>query len=570
VRLCKCCRAAIICAGLLPGALLSAPPEVPTSAPDVVRYMAEELQRSADRLGLPGYQAPYFISYLLTDSWSCQISASFGAITSRSGKPEHSRTAYVEVRVGDYEKDSSGGDDWWAPQMGVGLPIEDRWEGLRAFFWLLTDNRYKAALEGYLSRLAEEVNKVEDEEAPADFSPSDPVVLLGEHVALELDWEEQAQQLREVTALFRDREWISGSRGYLWSYAADRYYCSTDGVLFADGATYHYLYLTISSHAKDGAEVTSERVFSRTAIADLPSTAELTTTARQMIDELDMLRHAEEMKPYAGPAVLDWDISSVLFHEAIGHRLEGERQRDDEQGKTFSDKVGERIIPEFLSIYDDPTLVEWDGVGLFGHYAFDDEGIAAQRANLVENGVLRGYLLSRTPIKGFDRSNGHGRCDGMREPRARMANIVVESSKAVSRDRLKEMLLAECKRQGKPYGLFMKGVVGGHTNTNVNWFQAFSGTPRLVFRVDAETGEETLVRGVEILGTPISAANRVVATSDEVGVFNGFCGAESGQVPHSLVAPACLVSEIEVQRSAIDKGRPPILPPPYLDNPAAE
>jgi TldD protein len=202
---------------------------------------------------------------------------------------------------------------------------------------------------------------------------------------------------------------------------------------------------------------------------------------------------------------------------------------------------------------------------LNGYYAFDDQGVPAQRTVLVEDGVLRTFLLSRKPVKPFARSNGHGRSQGVNQPVARMGNLVVSSKKRVSMAELTRLLVEEAKRQGKPYGLIIQDITGGNTNTLSYGYQAFKGTPRLAYRVDVVTGKQELVRGIELIGTPLTSVNKLVATGDEVKVFNGFCGAESGYVPVSTVAPAALISEIELQRVARANERSPILPAPWTE-----
>jgi predicted Zn-dependent protease len=191
--------------------------------------------------------------------------------------------------------------------------------------------------------------------------------------------------------------------------------------------------------------------------------------------------------------------------------------------------------------------------------------VVARPVTLVENGILRDYLKSRTPIAGSPRSNGHGRAEGTADPMGRMANLFVRSKRRMPVEQLKKMMLDEVRKQGKPFGLIIRDITGGSTNTTNYGYQAFKGQPRLVYRVDAKTGEETLVRGVEMVGTPLTTVSRIVATSDTEGVFNGFCGAESGFVPVSTVAPAVLMSEIELQRTQKTAERPPLLPPPWHD-----
>ena len=267
--------------------------------------------------------------------------------------------------------------------------------------------------------------------------------------------------------------------------------------------------------------------------------------------------------PYTGPALLMEEAAGVFFHETVGHRLEGERQNDEKEGRTFKGQVGKTVLPEFISVIDDPTTKAAAGVSLNGYYQFDDEGVATRPVTLIYKGVLRDYIKSRTPITGSLHSNGHGRAEGVAQPMGRMGNLFVRSTKKVPIDKLKQMLLDEVRKQGKPYGLIIRDITGGSTNTSNFGYQAFKGMPRLVYRVDAKTGAETLVRGVEMVGTPLTTVSRIVATSDTEGVFNGYCGAESGFVPVSTVAPAVLMSEIELQRSEKNLERAPILPAPW-------
>jgi len=276
----------------------------------------------------------------------------------------------------------------------------------------------------------------------------------------------------------------------------------------------------------------------------------------------------QAIDPYTGPAILESEAAGVLFHEAVGHRLEGERLDDDKEGQTFQGQVGQLVLPPFLTVIDDPTLASAAGTPLNGTYAYDDQGVPGQRTVLVDQGRLVGFLLSRRPVKPFTHSNGHGRSQGLRPAMARMANLVVESSRRLGPAELKQQLMAEARRQGKPYGLVIRDITGGNTNTQSWGYQAFKGTPRLVYRVDAQTGAETLVRGVELVGTPLASINRILATGDTPRVFNGFCGAESGYVPTATVAPAVLVGELELQRVAKALERPQVLPSPW-QGPAA-
>jgi TldD protein len=274
------------------------------------------------------------------------------------------------------------------------------------------------------------------------------------------------------------------------------------------------------------------------------------------------LLRAPEAEPFAGPAIFSGRAAGVFFHEIFGHRIEGHRQKDEAEGQTFTKSVGTQVLPVFLSVVFDPTRRKAGGIDLNGWYDFDDEGVRARPVTSVDKGVLKTFLMSRSPIRGFDNSNGHGRRQPGLEVVSRQSNLIVESAKAVPAAELRRMLLAEVKRQSKPYGLFFREVTGGFTTTQRAGLQAFKVVPVIVYRVYADGRPDELVRGADIVGTPLASFSRILATSDTVEVFNGYCGAESGSVPVSAVSPAILVSEIEIEKKAKSQDRPPLLPEP--------
>jgi predicted Zn-dependent protease len=299
----------------------------------------------------------------------------------------------------------------------------------------------------------------------------------------------------------------------------------------------------------------------------LPDQKTLTGKTLAMAKNLEALREAPITEPFDGPAILSGRASAVFFHEVLGHRLEGQRQRGDDEGQTFTKLLGKQILPPFLSVTDDPTLADFHGTSLSGHYSYDDEGQPARRVDLIRNGVLDTFLMSRLPIAGFSSSNGHGRAEVGHMPTGRQGNLIVSSSKTVSDAELRDMLKAEAKKQGKAYGLYFEDISSGFAVTTRRSPQAFQVIPLVVYRVYVDGRPDELVRGVSIVGPPQAALTRILATSDHQDVFNGICGAESGSIPVSAVAPAMLVSEIETQRQAQGTTRPPILPPPPADEP---
>jgi predicted Zn-dependent protease len=323
------------------------------------------------------------------------------------------------------------------------------------------------------------------------------------------------------------------------------------------------------TRADDGMDLMRVETFQAASPNQLPSEAELKAKVNRIADDLKALREAPVAEPYAGPALLSGRAAAVFFHEVLGHRLEGHRQRGDTEGQTFTKKVNQLVLPAFLTVTDDPTMKQINGVGLAGTYAYDDEGVPAEKVIAVQNGILKSFLMSRAPITDFAQSNGHGRRQSGLMPVGRQGNLIVTSTNTVKDSELKQKLIEEIKKQGKPYGLYFEDIQGGFTLTGRASPQAFQVIPVMVWRVYPDGRPDELVRGVDIVGTPLLSLNNIILTGDTEQVFNGICGAESGQVPVAAAAPAMLFSEIEVQKRAKGTQRPPLLPPPGFENTVA-
>lgn len=532
----------------------------------VLDAMAQELKRNQDTLRLEDYPPPYFIGYQLKEDQVERVVARDGSLVTR--EQTRNRGLFVEVRVGGYELDNTddkagqGYDELVLYQAPTDAPLDDHPDALRQALWLLTDQRYKEALAAYLRVKGMKVYRAEDEDDQSSYTREEPVRYIQQPPVMDFDiarWEDVARRVSaEITASgipFDSSVEIDARRGTRWQV-------NTEGTSLLTGDVIYGIHVNAMARAPDGMVLAHSFDIYRRDQASLPPEEQVLAQAKQMLDELDALRKAPVLEPYTGPAILLPEATGVFFHEAVGHRLEGERQDNDEEGHTFKGQVGRQVMPEFLSVYEDPTLQTAGDAQLNGYYRYDDQAVPTSRVTLVDKGVLKTFILSRKPVEGFTKSNGHGRAQANNTPVARMGNLIVETAQPVTRKRLKEMLLEEAQRQGKPYGLIVNSITGGSTNTTSYGYQAFKGAARTVYRVDANTGVETLVRGVEIVGTPLASINKIVAADDTVGVFNGYCGAESGYVPVSTVAPATLFSEIELQRSVRTREKGQILPPP--------
>ena len=553
---------------LLALALLTAAPTqaFADSRDGVLDAMASELVRSQKELRLESYRAPYFVEFRLIESQTMELEGRFGALVDQDQQTK--RRAAVNVRVGDYDFDSTPAkDDYLFESVSTfrppkQAPLDDDADALKSTFWLLADQAYKKAVASFLRKKASKVNGIEDKKI-ASFSREAPYQHASSTLEVGYDTAKWGGVLRRVSSRFRgDKSIIDGSVAL--RAGLDRLYLvNTEGTRVVRDRVIYSLAINAITRAADGQLLDQGRTVYGRTIDELPDEEAIGALVDQIITELAGLRAAPIADPYTGPAILEAEATGVFFHETVGHRLEGERQNDDREGQTFKGRLGAKILPDFITVRDDPTTRRFGDISLNGYYTVDEQGVPAQNVVLVRDGVLETFLTSRAPLESVQRSNGHGRAEGTRSPVARMGNLIVEGKRAVSPERLKALLLEEVKRQDKPYGLIIRDITGGSTNTSSYGYQAFKGTPRMVYRVDAETGQETLVRGVEMVGTPLTAVSKILATANNVGVFNGYCGAESGYVPVSTVAPPTLFREIELQRSQRAKEKRPILPPPW-------
>ena len=512
--------------------------------------------------------SPYFIAYQVTDRDSVSMTSAFGALV-RSDR-ERGRTLDVDVRVGDYKLDNThplGGDIFANysrfDSASWSIPITDDPATLRPTIWIATHRAHRVAVADYLKVKGNSAVKAQQEDESNDFSREQPVRYLERPVSVDFDRQAWQDRVRGYSRLFRDQPALLTGNVVLQIDGVNRFLVNTDGSEVQVGRLYVRLAFSASARAEDGMEVSRYDSIEIESLAAMPPDEVVHARIRRVIADTVALRVAPVADPYVGPAILEGEAAGVYFHEIFGHRVEGHRQRDDDEGQTFARKVNQRIMPTFVDVYDDPTIRTLNGVQLNGFYRVDDEGVRTRRVNLVESGVLKTFLLSRAPTRGFAHSNGHGRRQEGRVVVARQGSLVVHPRVATTAAHLKQMLLAEVRRQAKPYGLRFGVVQGGFTNTTRLGTQTFKVMPIVVYRVFPD-GREELIRGVDIDGTPLTSLSLILAASNDVKVFNGMCGAESGFVPVSAVSPSLLISKVEVSRRMNAKVKPPILPPPSM------
>jgi TldD protein len=536
----------------------------------VLVTMGEELDRELPILSKASPPA-YFISYTLTSSDRSEVMGSNGALL--SSEDSHSRWLETQVRVGSYDLDNThkvGNAPASQGGFGTSVPIDDAPDVLRRAMWLQTDRQYRTASEALIKiNTSKEVQAQTIEEHAPDFAREQPHVQYGPEVSVHPDRKPWEEKVRLYTRAFRASPQILNSIVTFSATGENQYQVNSEGTRLQFGQVHYRLELFIQGKAPDGMDINRYYNFDWTNPSDAPDDKAVLAEGQVLRKELESLVAAPLVEPYAGPALLTGRATAVFFHEVFGHRAEGFRQKDINEGQTFARKVGEEILPKFISIYDDPTKKVLNKDILIGYYPFDDEGTPSERVTLVDHGVLKNFEMSRQPLIGFPNSNGHGRRQIGAQPVSRQGNLIVQSSLTVSNAELRKKLIEEIKRQGKSFGLLIDDIAGGFTFTGRGQPQAFQVQPLVVYKVFADGRRDELVRGVDIVGTPLVSLTKIVATGDTMEVFNGYCGAESGSVPVAAAAPAILISEMEVQKKETSTDKPPILPPPAHDEKAA-
>lgn len=527
--------------------------------------MQQELQRAHDSLGKLD-PAPYFLSYAVQDkSIAFAVGSEGSLLMSSFGRR---RSADVIIRIGTPALDNAHEDNRSSAISSGTLPLEDDRNAIARVLWRLTCDEYRKASRAYANvKTSTQVHAQEEDTSP-DFSQETPQTHSDYGNSGVLPDQQQLQKLvRQFSSYFRRYPYVYNSVVMATIERTRNHYLSSEGARVVTPAAMVRVSIDAETRADDGMELMRVETFQAETLEQLPSESEVAARVEKMAIDLKALRAAPVAEPFDGPALLSGRATAVFFHEVLGHRLEGHRQRGEKEGQTFTKKVNQPVLPAFLSVSDDPTLRTLDGVPLSGWYEYDDEGMPAQRVDVIQNGILKNFLMSRMPIKNFGKSNGHGRSQPGLMSTGRQGNLIVTSSKTVKDSELRQKLKDEIKKQGKPYGLYFEDIQGGFTLTQRNMPQAFQVLPIMVWRVYPDDRPDELVRGVDIVGTPLAALERVVLTGDKTAVFNGVCGAESGSVPVSAAAPAMLFSDIEVQKRAHSLNRPPILAPPGFETP---
>jgi predicted Zn-dependent protease/predicted transcriptional regulator len=538
-----------------------------TSAPGsaFTTILSDELNREFAVLKQKTDPPPYYMAYEATEQQVDSNSATLGALS--SDVHSHSRGIDTTIRIGSPKFDN------YHPMKKVRsgftrysiLSIDDNADQIKRQLWSETDRVYRMASRRFLQLKTDDQLIAEQSEKNADFSLEPAVTYSRLPETYGYDTKLWSQRARDWSAEFKKHPKIMASDVTVRLQREVRTFVNTEGTSIARGSNLFRVEVSGETVAPDGMELGDFTSIEAPDPAHVPADGVVLKRVQELADKLDALAAAPPAEPIVCPAILSGRASAVFFHEIFGHRIEGHRQKDVSEGQTFTKMLGDKVLPEFISVEFDPTRDTYDGQDLIGHYEYDDEGVKAEPVEVVKDGVLKTFLLSRSPVGEFVHSNGHGRRQPGHEIVSRQSNLIVQSSRKVSNQQLRAKLIEEIKRQNKPYGLYFEEVSSGYTTTGRQGLQAFTVVPLVVYRVFPDGRPDELIRGVDIVGTPLASFQKIIATSDVAEVFNGYCGAESGSIPVSAVSPAILVTELETQKKQNSQRKMPLLPRPEAE-----
>lgn len=526
--------------------------------------------KRALKMKVTGFPRPYFCSFLLRDTHWFNTWASSGSMYRR--RSDHTRNVYCDLRVGSYRYDQTveGGlldnDDELESYGHVRVPIDDRdYTGLRISLWRLSEAKFREALSDFSEKKAAGISKIDANKALQSFTRVKPVKHVkysrGEHV----DEEKWVRFCKRASRWLSELPKVTGNWLEFDANQETRILVNTEGSIVVQHTPIFSLVGTIRHLTSEGLHLEQELVFHCTSQKELPDMRTFKRLALEKHEQLIELTEARKIHSFSGPVLLHPLPAGLLFHEAIGHRLEGNRLLSTGEGQTFKGHIGKRVLRVDLTIRDDPNIKKFRGRGCIGAYKYDDEGVRAEDTLLIEEGTLREFLSTRSALKkrGFQ-SNGHARNRKYERPISRMGVTIIEGAgETFSMEDLKEMLIEEIKRQGRPFGMIVYETAGGETATTNYDFQAFSGEISYSTLLYPD-GREELVRGVDFVGTPLQALNNIMAVGSEQELDNGFCGAESGFIPVTTISPAVLLKNLELQAKDEELVTQYILPSPRL------
>lgn len=514
----------------------------------VLKAMVTELKRSQEKLQLGQLQRPYYIDYQITELQDYIVDGTLGAL--REDQTNIGRLVRVVVRIGDYKQDSYFGEGTGSVEL---MPLDNNEMALRHQLWLATDKAYKAALGGLTEKQSALKNVVVENDLP-DFSQEQPIESVGDLAQLGVELDKWKQLVRSTSDLFRADPDLESSDVQLRFRVVNRYFVNTEGTVTRHGNTTYYYSFAGSAQASDGMQLDRSRGYVVAKPEELPKPEEVRKDAQKLIATFAALRRAPLVEDdYHGPVLFSADAATALVERLIAPNILGLRPEPGSPARTrgdFASYYKSRVLPDFLTVVDDPRARAIDGQSLLGSYEVDDEGVKAEPVTVIDKGVLTSYLQGREPIKDSLHSNGRGRTAFAGGPRPQISNLIVKASNGVPFEELKKKLIQICKDQGRPYGYYVE-------TTGLRL------APRLLWRVYASDGHMDLVRGATFnqLDTRTLRSDIIAAGNDEY-VYN-----RVEPLPSAIVAPSLLFDDLEIQRANRTREKPPQYPAPLLSSP---
>jgi hypothetical protein len=557
----------------------------------ILKAMSAEMARS-NMLAL--VDRPYYIQYQIEDVENFSAAATLGGLLTSSRV--RFRVPLVDVRVGGYSFDNSNhvfssyyaGARYDPPQW----PIDDRYGVLRRYLWLATDREYKTATEAFSRKRASMLNSAATGDPIADYSRSQPVRILQPILTLRLDNAAWTKRVVDLSAIFRSYPDIMDSSVEVVAGQGTSYYINSEGAIQRTPDQLSEVRVRAMTQTSDGMVLRNGMTFAADNVESLPSDEEMQKAVRQFAEDLRSLTGAPVGEDYSGPVLFEPAAAAQLFAQALGENVRATRRPVSDPGRPapyvpseFESKIGSRVLPEWIDVIDDATQADWHGHKLFGHYEADMEGVPPKPVSLVEKGILKSFLLTRQPVKGFAESNGHARLMGNFDVRsAAIGNLFVKASQTKPLPDLKKQLIDTCKERGKPYGLLIRKL-DFPSPMSVQEFQSVAtgsvqggggahpiSPPLLAYRVYPD-GREQLIRGLRFRGFSSRMLRDISAASDEDYVLNfvnnglpfALIGAGGYVAPSTVIAPGVLFDELEFERPQEERSKPPLVPAPPIE-----
>ncbi len=446
----------------------------------VLRALREEMDRSKT-LKMDNVPAPYYIEYRVTEIDQYDASAVFGAL--RNQQHNHGRLLRVVVRVGDYKQDSFYGAGEGAIDL---VPSDDDVFAIRHRIWLATDRAYKAASEALSAKQAA-LKQLKVDEPVDDFAKASPLEVVEPLARFSsTDITSWIHLLEEASAQYRTDKDLENFESSLRFTVENRYFLNSEGTVARSGHTHYVVSLAGSTQASDGMLLQRSHADQGNDLKDLPTRGQFLKTTARILETLKLLRDAPVVdEEYRGPVLFANDAAATVVAELVEPNILGRKPQLGENARTtgkWSSSYKSRVLPDFINVFDDPTISNISGQPLFGNYTLDDEGVKAQRVSLIEKGQLVSYLIGRQPIRDFPVSNGHGRAAATAAPAPHPGNLLLQSTDPQPDAGLKAKLIELCKNRDLPYGLYVE-TMGPRLE------------PRLLYRIWTKDGREELVRG---------------------------------------------------------------------------